>query len=171
MTNKAFQSLYCAWNSLQIWGLVENGEIIHLSFDRERHRTAAGQEALETLCQATQQQVCAFLLRTLQGASCAFPQESPFIRRGTPFQHMVWRVLSRIPFGTTRTYGEIAHELGNAKQARAVGQACNRNPLPLIIPCHRVVSRAGLGGFAGGSEIKKALLAHEQAWLKREFEK
>lgn len=163
MKNKPFQRLYCTWNSLQIWGLVDDDEIIHLSFDREHHMAAGGAQAQGTVGMTTQRELCAFLLSTLQGAQNAFPHNSPFIMRGTPFQHLVWRALSRIPYAATKTYGEIASELGNPHLARAVGQACNRNPLPLIIPCHRVVSCAGLGGFAGGSDIKKALLAYEQA--------
>lgn len=108
--------------------------------------------------------MCAFLLSTLQGAAKAFPHKSPYIRQGTPFQQKVWRTISQIPFATTVTYGEIAAALGNPHLARAVGQACNRNPLPLIIPCHRVVSSSGLGGFAGGTKVKKTLLAYEQQW-------
>lgn len=168
MTKKPLHSLYCTWNSLQIWGLVAGDEVIHLSFDRECQQAACGPEPLGTVDLAKQKEICAFLLRTLQGTATAFPQNSPFIQRGTPFQHRVWRALSRIPFATTRTYGDIGRELGNPQLARAVGQACHKNPLPIIIPCHRVVGSSGLGGFAGGSGIKKALLAYEQAWLKAE---
>lgn len=166
MKNTSRQHLYCSWNSIQIWGLVENEEIIHLSFDRERHRAASNHEDLEAVSPATQEEMCAFLLSTLQGTPSVFPLQSPNILKGTPFQQRVWHALSRIPFATTRSYGEIAGALGNPHLARAVGQACNKNPLPLIIPCHRVVSSSGLGGFAGGSKVKKALLDYEQEWLK-----
>ncbi|MCF7991219.1 MAG: methylated-DNA--[protein]-cysteine S-methyltransferase [Thiohalocapsa sp.] len=85
---------------------------------------------------------------------------------GTPFQRRVWHAISAIPPGSTRTYGAIAAELGSA--ARAVGGACRANPCPLVVPCHRVVARRGLGGFAGDAgarlvEIKRWLLAHERA--------
>lgn len=163
-TNNLRQSLYCTWKSIQIWGLVENKEIIHLSFSRERHRALCSQEDLEAVCPTGQKEMCAFLLSTLQGAAKAFPHKSPYIRQGTPFQQKVWRTISQIPFATTVTYGEIAAALGNPQLARAVGQACNRNPLPLIIPCHRVVSSSGPGGFAGGTKVKKTLLAYEQQW-------
>ncbi len=80
----------------------------------------------------------------------------------TPFQREVWRTTSRIPYGETRTYGQIAVDIGRPKSARAVGNALGKNPLPLIIPCHRVVSSSGLGGFSGGgTEIKVFLLAVE----------
>lgn len=164
------QSLYCHWKSFQIWGLVVNNEIIHLSFDKARHRTICGNDEPESVCPTTQKEMCAFLLSTLEGRATDFPQNSLYIRNGSPFQHKVWRALCRIPFATTRTYGEIASELGNPHLARAVGQACNKNPLPLIIPCHRVVSSTGLGGFAGGSRIKQALLDYESAWQQREVE-
>jgi O-6-methylguanine DNA methyltransferase len=91
---------------------------------------------------------------------------------GTPFQTEVWKALTRIPFGETRSYGEIAEVIGNPGAMRAVGQANRRNHLPLIVPCHRVTAAGGkIGGFAGGStsgvDLKRALLAHELAVLER----
>ena len=83
---------------------------------------------------------------------------------GTPFQQSVWSALQRIPFGLTRTYGELAAELGNPGAARAVGRANATNPLCLLVPCHRVIGAdGGLTGFAFGEEIKRWLLAHEGA--------
>ncbi len=168
MKNKPFQSLSCTWNFLQVWGIVQGDKIIHLSFDRRRHRSASNHEILGAVSQGQHEKMCAFLLSTLQGKTIIFPERSPFIVQGTAFQRRVWHALSLIPFATTRTYGDIACQLGNPHLARAVGQACNKNPLPLIIPCHRVVSSKGLGGFAGGSKAKQALLDYEQEWLKRE---
>ena len=82
---------------------------------------------------------------------------------GTEFQKSVWRELLKIPFGKTKTYGEIAKEIGNPKAGRAVGSACNKNPLPIIVPCHRVIGANGkLTGFACGTEIKEWLLDHEK---------
>jgi O-6-methylguanine DNA methyltransferase len=167
MPNKPRLSLYCDWDTIEIWGLMENEEIIHLCFNREHHKAAANQQPLAAVGQARQEKICALLLSTLQGAPHAYPEKSPLIKKGTPFQKRVWQALSRIPFATTRTYGEIASELGNPHLARAVGQACNKNPLPLIIPCHRVVGRTDLGGFSGGVGGKKVLLAYEQAWAKK----
>lgn len=84
--------------------------------------------------------------------------------QGTVFQKSVWHELSEIPMGETRTYGEIANKLNSS--ARAVGNACRRNPIQIIIPCHRVVSAQGLGGYAGQTQgeqldIKRWLLNHE----------
>ena len=87
----------------------------------------------------------------------------PLRPAGTPFQKSVWQCMRAIPFGLTRTYGELAHELNSA--ARAVGGACGRNPLPIIIPCHRVLGSAGLGGYSGGDGLstKRQLLRLEGA--------
>ena len=82
---------------------------------------------------------------------------------GTPFQKKALRKVAAIPYGRTRTYGEIAQKLGNPQAARAVGSANARNCLPLVIPCHRVVAVNGLGGFAGGLALKKRLLILEGA--------
>ena len=82
--------------------------------------------------------------------------------QGTEFQRRVWHELGRIPYGTTRSYGEIASRLGQPGAMRAVGGANNANPLPIVIPCHRVVQSDGsLGGFAGGPAMKRRLLAVE----------
>ena len=81
---------------------------------------------------------------------------------GTAFQQGVWRELRRIAFGTTVSYGEIARRLGDAGAARAVGAANGRNPVSIIVPCHRVVGASGkLTGYAGGESRKAFLLAHE----------
>ena len=82
---------------------------------------------------------------------------------GTPFQNKVWEALLRIPYGQTRSYGEIARELGNPKAVRAVGAANGRNPIAIIAPCHRVIGASGaLTGFAGGLAAKKHLLDLEK---------
>lgn len=86
----------------------------------------------------------------------------PLSVAGTPFQWMVWRELLKIPFGETRTYGQLAAALGRPGSARAVGAACGRNPLAILVPCHRVVGADGsLTGYAWGVERKRALLALE----------
>jgi methylated-DNA-[protein]-cysteine S-methyltransferase len=86
----------------------------------------------------------------------------PLRLEGTPFQLRVWRALSRIPFGETRTYGAVAAVLGRPSAARAVGAANGRNPFCIVVPCHRLVgSNAGLVGYAAGVEVKRALLQHE----------
>lgn len=81
---------------------------------------------------------------------------------GTPFQREVWGELQRIPFGKTVSYGELARRVGSPRAARAVGQAVGANPIPILIPCHRVIAANGaLGGFSAGLEIKRWLLHHE----------
>jgi methylated-DNA-[protein]-cysteine S-methyltransferase len=88
----------------------------------------------------------------------------PLSPPGTPFQQRVWAELARIPFGERRTYAQVAEALGGRGLARAVGNACGANPLPIVIPCHRVVaSNGGLGGFSGGLAVKRLLLELEGA--------
>jgi methylated-DNA-[protein]-cysteine S-methyltransferase len=85
---------------------------------------------------------------------------------GTAFQVMAWKALCAIPFGATISYGEQARRLGDGRKARAVGAANGRNPLPIIVPCHRVVGANGhLTGFGGGMACKAWLLEHEQQVL------
>jgi methylated-DNA-[protein]-cysteine S-methyltransferase len=82
---------------------------------------------------------------------------------GTPFQQRVWQALQSIPYGKTTTYGELASELGNPRAMRAVGLANGRNPISIIIPCHRVIGADGsLTGYGGGLSRKRWLLAHER---------
>jgi methylated-DNA-[protein]-cysteine S-methyltransferase len=88
--------------------------------------------------------------------------ELPLALRGTPFQMKVWRALLRIPFGATASYGEIATAIGRPGASRAVGGANHRNPIPIIVPCHRVIGSDGsLTGYGGGEPIKRRLLALE----------
>ncbi|GAA2379525.1 methylated-DNA--protein-cysteine methyltransferase [Catellatospora methionotrophica] len=94
------------------------------------------------------------------------------VRRGSDFERAVWAELSRIPYGETHTYGEVARAVGDPDAARAVGVACNRNPVAVVVPCHRVVGANGkLVGFGGGLPRKRQLLELEarvrmqQDWL------
>lgn len=87
----------------------------------------------------------------------------PLAPRGDTFQRRVWSLLTEIPYGETRTYGDLARELGNPGAARAVGAANGRNPLGVIVPCHRVIGADGsLTGYAGGLERKRFLLGLEE---------
>lgn len=86
---------------------------------------------------------------------------------GTEFQKKVWNALREIPFGETKTYGEIARIIGNEKASRAVGMANNKNPIMIVIPCHRVIGANGkLVGYAGGIEVKEMLLNLEKNYSK-----
>jgi O-6-methylguanine DNA methyltransferase len=93
--------------------------------------------------------------------------EVPLVLRGTPFQVSVWKALLQIPYGETRSYGDIARAIGRDRAVRAVGQANRANPIPVIIPCHRVVGSNGtLTGYAGDQvHLKRHLLEHEHAVL------
>lgn len=90
----------------------------------------------------------------------------PLLLGGTPFQQRVWSYMQQVPSGATRSYGQVAAELGSSP--RAVGNACRANPCPIIVPCHRIIAANGLGGFAGQTvgdlmDIKRWLLAYENA--------
>jgi len=82
--------------------------------------------------------------------------------QGTQFQKNVWKSLMRIPLGETRTYSDIAFEIGRPKAYRAVGSACARNKIPVIIPCHRVVGKNNVTGWSGNPGTKEWLLEHEK---------
>jgi methylated-DNA-[protein]-cysteine S-methyltransferase len=90
----------------------------------------------------------------------------PLAPQGTPFQQRVWRALLDIPYGETISYGELASRIGNKAASRAVGLANGSNPLPIVIPCHRVIGSNGkLTGYGGGLPIKQQLLALERGSL------
>lgn len=87
----------------------------------------------------------------------------PLAPAGTPFQRRVWDELRRIPYGETISYGELARRIGKPTASRAVGAANGRNPLAIVVPCHRVIGADGtLTGYGGGLPVKESLLAHEQ---------
>lgn len=90
----------------------------------------------------------------------------PLDLKGTEFQLKVYKRLMAIPYGEVTTYGIIAREIDKPNASRAVGQAVRANPVPIIVPCHRVLAGSGLGGFSGGLEIKKTLLAIEGIHIK-----
>lgn len=107
------------------------------------------------LCRAAQQLDAYFSGRLTQF-------DLPLAPHGTPFQHAVWAQLRRIPYGQTCSYGALAARMGRPGAARAVGMANHCNPLPILIPCHRVIGASGrLTGYAGGLEKKRILLALE----------
>lgn len=148
---------------------------IHLTFSPEKHEMAKQwlekHHDLSGITDSTGRHYFADLLgEFFEGRRQKFPPQarSPFVEKGTTFQKRVWDCIAEISYGETKTYGELAQALGNPGAARAVGQACNANPLALIIPCHRVTGSCGLGGFAGGSDVKKHLLQLEQRTMRRE---
>ena len=101
------------------------------------------------------------LQRYSRGKSVRWPEPLD-LTGGTAFQRRVWQALRTIPFGETRSYGWVAKRIGRPRAARAVGAACGANPIPIVIPCHRVVASDGsLGGYRGGLGWKKRLLKLE----------
>ncbi len=88
----------------------------------------------------------------------------PLVLIGTPFQRSVWQILLNIPYGQTLTYKALAQQLGKPKAPRAVAQACRANPLPIFIPCHRVIGKQGLTGYRSGLKWKQYLLDLEGAY-------
>lgn len=133
---------------------AENGALVRLYLpSAPLPRTAAGETPL--LVRGRDQ-----LLEYLAGARRRF--DLPLAPRGTPFQQRVWTVLRDIPWGQTRTYRDVALAAGCPKGFRAVGMANRRNPIPIFIPCHRVVGASGsLTGYSGGLELKRTLLELE----------
>jgi methylated-DNA-[protein]-cysteine S-methyltransferase len=98
------------------------------------------------------------------GTAMQAPEPIPLDLRGTPFQRAVWTALQALPAGATSTYAAMAQAAGSPAAVRAAGAAIGRNPVSVIVPCHRVLGRDGsLTGYAGGLERKRALLAHEGA--------
>ncbi|WML34538.1 methylated-DNA--[protein]-cysteine S-methyltransferase [Clostridium sp. OS1-26] len=138
-------------------GIAENGiAITNLYFNEKTLPSDAEVVETDLLKEAGQQ-----LLDYLSGKRKEF--ELPLSPVGTDFQQTVWKALQEIPYGETRSYGEIAKSINQPKAARAVGMANNKNPILIFIPCHRVIGANGsLVGYAGGMEVKKYLLAVEK---------
>jgi methylated-DNA-[protein]-cysteine S-methyltransferase len=135
-----------------------------LWFDGQAHHPGP-LDAPQNARQAFIAQACEELERYWQGAARA-PFRVPLDAQGTPFQMAVWRTLLEIPSGRTSTYAAVAAEAGSARALRAAGAAIGRNPLSIIVPCHRVLgSNGSLTGYAGGLQRKQALLQLERALL------
>ena len=131
----------------------ENGHITELYF---HNNAAPAMPCTELLSEA-----CRQLDEYFSGKRTVF--ELPVEPKGTPFQLKVWNELKKVPYGMTACYQDIAAGIGNIKAPRAVGQAVNKNPLMIIIPCHRIISKdGGIGGFACGTDIKRFLLKLEK---------
>jgi methylated-DNA-[protein]-cysteine S-methyltransferase len=139
-----------------VLGIRTEGELLaDIVFLPRTHKAVAPANLLaERACRQVERYV----------ADPAFRFDLPLQPCGTDFQRRVWRQITSIPTGRTRSYGEIAKAV--ASSPRPVGQACGSNPFPLVVPCHRVVAASGMGGFAHHAEgfligVKRWLLAHE----------
>ncbi len=139
--------------------IEEGGAITHIYFAHE------APDGLDTWPRTTQQETLSAAQNQLSAYFAGERQQFdlPLAPSGTDFQQKVWRALQDIPYGETRCYGDIASAAGNPKAARAVGMANHNNPIPIVIPCHRVIGKNGkLVGFGGGLDTKEALLALEK---------
>jgi methylated-DNA-[protein]-cysteine S-methyltransferase len=147
----------------------ENGDLVRVSFLDGRYQYSIGEELARDgyevapaseLTAPVREQIDAYT----RGELLEF--DIPVAPRGTEWQKRVWRELMNIPFGETRSYGQIAEIVCTTRASRAVGRANATNPIPLVIPCHRVVGASGaLTGFGGGLYLKQALLDHERSIL------
>lgn len=138
-------------------GIAENGyEITHLTFGTNKIPIEYEEKETENIKKCFNE-----VSEYLEGRRKTFTTKlNP---QGTEFQKKVWNALKEIPYGETRTYKQIAERIGNHKASRAVGMANNRNPIGIIIPCHRVIGANGkLVGYAGGLDIKEKLLELEK---------
>lgn len=133
---------------------ADNVGLLRITFSSKNELLLTGDHPL--LCKAKEQ-----LSEYFVGQRRLF--ELPLSPQGTVFQQAVWAAIRRIPYGTTASYGELAAELGHLNKARAVGGAAGKNPLPIVIPCHRVIGGSGqLVGFSAGLAIKQRLLDLER---------
>ncbi|MDD4557142.1 MAG: methylated-DNA--[protein]-cysteine S-methyltransferase [Alphaproteobacteria bacterium] len=140
----------------KLWLVEADGFLTQLSFSKEKIPAAAKQQETSLLAK-TKQQLKEYFAQNLK----VF--DLPLSPKGTEFQKKVWQALQTVPYGKTVSYKEIAKAVGNEKAVRAVGGANNRNPIALIIPCHRIIGANGnLVGYAGGLEVKEFLLTLEK---------
>jgi methylated-DNA-[protein]-cysteine S-methyltransferase len=141
---------------------AEEGVLTHLFMDAQRHAPAVSSAWREDR---------AGLARVIDQLDAYFAGELtdfdvPVRPAGTGFQRAVWAALETVPYGETRSYGAIAAQVGRPSASRAVGQANGRNPIAIVIPCHRVIGSGGsLTGYGGGLDRKQWLLAHERGVL------
>ena len=134
----------------------ERGQLVEISFHQLEHREEMEEKRTELLEEAERQ-----LQEYFAGRLQHF--DLPLHPQGTEFQKKVWKALMSIPYGETRSYGEIAKQIGNEKAVRAVGGANHVNPISIVIPCHRVIGKNGsLTGYGGGLKIKETLLTLER---------
>ncbi len=148
--------IYCQ-TSLGLIGIADDRHsITNLWFQKERAPDEAVENETDLLVEASEQ-----LSDYLSGSRKEFT--IPLAPTGTPFMMKVWESLLAIPYGQTRSYGEIARYVGSPGSSRAVGMANNRNPISIFIPCHRVIGANGkLVGYLGGLDIKEKLLQLER---------
>lgn len=147
--------------------VASDAGLLAVRFERNRHESAVSTSSVPLAdASSAEARILADARGQLddwfRGVRTSF--DLPLDLRGTPFQQRVWAELRAIPFGQTISYVELARRVGDAKAVRAVGAANGRNPIPLVVPCHRVIGANGsLVGFGGGLDRKRWLLRHEGA--------
>ncbi|NLB89040.1 MAG: methylated-DNA--[protein]-cysteine S-methyltransferase [Syntrophomonadaceae bacterium] len=140
-----------------IWIAEEKGAITYIGFSDDKNLTDFNEKETPLIKKAADE-----LTEYFNGQRKEF--DLPLLFKGTAFQESVWQALQQIPYGETRSYKDIAIQIGNPKALRAVGMANNRNPISIVIPCHRVIGHKGdLVGYGGGIHIKKYLLDLEKS--------
>jgi methylated-DNA-[protein]-cysteine S-methyltransferase len=151
------KSLFYSETAIGRIGLVENGKAITDIFFRSGKKPSDVKERNTPLLRRAARQIKEYL----NGQRAEF--ELPLQPEGTEFQLAVWKALQTIPYGETRSYRDIAEQIGYSKACRAVGMANHRNPITIIIPCHRVIGADGsLTGYGGGLQLKQQLLNLEK---------
>ena len=145
-----------------VYATLEGESLTGIYFEGGRHAPAIASDWREDATAAPFRSLAAQLLEYVEGERKAF--DLPLAPKGTPFQMRVWSEIARIPFGRTITYAELASRSGAPDAVRAAGAATGRNPLSIVVPCHRVLGSDGsLTGYAGGMERKRRLLELEGA--------
>lgn len=164
-TETIFQTHLCT-----IYVIIRNNHIAHLSFSNDCHLLALN-KIRSGLCTQiikknaeTNNPICVELKEYLAGLRQNFnlTPDPFFLRSASPLRQRIWQQIAAIPYGNTVTYADIGRQLGNPFLARTIGQAAKANPLPLLIPCHRVTAKNNIGGYAGGAALKKHLLQLER---------
>jgi O-6-methylguanine DNA methyltransferase len=140
--------------SVAVGFYADGNRLLHTSIEK----AATFTYSIQGTGAALHKQLEQWLNSYLTGTPNPFPFSLP---SGSTFQQDVWRALVSIPFGKTLSYSQLATQIGRPGAARAVGNACNKNPYPLLIPCHRVTAKEGIGGFAMDLSIKESLLRFE----------
>jgi methylated-DNA-[protein]-cysteine S-methyltransferase len=162
---KAMQAPYYSWFDSPIGQLLLVGDeaslrCLYMVDHKHQLPVADRSERNDMAFRDVRQQLEAYFAGKLQRFEVALAGE------GSAFQKRVWQALLEIPFGETESYGQLARRIGNDKASRAVGLANGRNPISIIVPCHRVIGANGsLTGYGGGVERKKWLLEHEKRWV------
>ncbi|TXI41941.1 MAG: methylated-DNA--[protein]-cysteine S-methyltransferase [Mycobacterium sp.] len=141
------------------------GTLMRLEFDGQRRREP--ESPVRRVDEGAFPEAAAQLAAYFEGSLSHFRVDLHVA--GTDFQQRVWAAVRSIPYGQTRSYAQIAEQIGSPGASRAVGSAVGRNPVPIIVPCHRVIGSSGvLTGYVGGVDRKKTLLAGERGWASRD---